>query len=156
MSKKRCLWDESHEYEAKDSEEYKVLCPKCYHNIYVGIYGKTYQWYDFVKNIKLFKLLHQLKDLIDDGLDFKDQFDLITKQIQGVKKTCLMCEEDFIVYKDEEFRYLCNDCYKKYYLLLKDYFTAIKIKAILIDIKKKGGDMLAAVKKIVQDIKDRK
>ena len=151
MLRKKCLWDKSHEYEVKDGEEYKVLCPKCYYEIFTKEYSGTYSWYDFVKNIELIKMLHHLSGMIDDNSEFKLQYDLISKQIQGVEKVCLMCEETFYTGKNEEFRYLCNNCYKKFYLPLKEYFTVKEIEAILTDIKKKGGDMVAGLEKAIQE-----
>lgn len=155
MSTKKCLWDESHEFEVKENEEYKVLCPKCYYDIFTKSYSKTYSWYDFVKNIKLFKMLHQLNGMIDDNSEFKNQYDLISKQIQGVEKTCLMCGDIFHTGKDEDFRYLCSDCYKKFYLPLKEYYSVKEIEAILTNIKKEGGDMVADLEKAIQKVKEK-
>lgn len=115
---------------------------------------QKYSWYDFVKNIKLIKKLHELSGMIDDNSEFKLRYDLISKQIQGVEKVCLMCEETFYTGKEEDFRYLCNNCYKKFYLPLKEYFTVKEIEAILSNIKNEGGDMVAALNKIIQNAKD--
>jgi len=155
MITKKCLWDDTHEFEVKDGEEYKVLCPKCYYNIYINTYGERYVWYDFIRNINLFKKLHALSELIDDNSDFNVNYDFINKQIQSVEKKCRMCGKTFHTGKDEDFRYLCKACYKKFYLPLKDYFSVKEIEVILTTIKNDGGDMVAALNTFLQNNKEK-
>ena len=151
---KVCAWDESHKYQVLETESYKALCPKCYFNIYVNHYSRTYQWYDFIKNVKLIKIKHQLQEMIEEGSDFKVNFDFITQRIKSVKKTCFMDEKEFFVYEDEEYRNLCNDCYKKYYLPLKEYFSVKQIEKILTGIKNEGGDIDADFEEVLKNAKE--
>ena len=66
-----------------------------------------------------------------------------------------MCEDTFHTGKDEDFRYLCNDCYKKFYLPLKEYYSVKEIETILADIKKEGGDMVADLETAIQKAKEK-
>ena len=65
-----------------------------------------------------------------------------------------MDEKDFFVYEDEEFRNLCNDCYKKYYLPLKEYFSVKQIEKILTGIKNEGGDIDADFEEVLKNAKE--
>ena len=150
----KCVWDNSHKYEVSENEQYKTLCKSCYHNIYMKHYQSIYPFYDFVKNIKAIRIQHQLKEMIDEGCDFKAEFDLITNKIKKTHMKCLMDGKEYYVSENEEFRFLCKECFKKYYLPLKPYFTANEIETILTGIKEDGSDIDAAFEEVLKNAKE--
>ena len=67
---------------------------------------------------------------------------------------CLMDGKEYYVSENEEFRFLCKECFKKYYLPLKPYFTANEIETILTGIKEDGSDIDAAFEEVLKNAKE--
>ena len=54
MSRKTCLWDNTHKFNCKVGEEWKFLCKSCYAKHYVPVKDK-YTMNEFKYNIKAIK-----------------------------------------------------------------------------------------------------
>ena len=58
-----------------------------------------------------------------------------------IKKTCLYCGNEFSVFPEEDWKFLCVKCYAKYYIPAKDKYSLANMKTRRDEIKKEVDSM---------------
>lgn len=137
---RKCLWDESHTYEAKEDDNYRLLCPECYFNIYKELYAKKYQWYDFIQNIEFIKIEHKIYELENEISVYKKKLESLKAYSKSIEAKCILCDNPFKVNQEETWRYACNECFKTICLPLKELYGSVMTKTIISRFKKEHGD----------------
>lgn len=58
-----------------------------------------------------------------------------------IKKTCLYCGDDFYLFPEEEWKFMCVKCYAEYYIPVKHIYSLANMKTRRDDIKKEVDSM---------------
>ena len=136
MSIKKCLWDQSHEFD-DEGVTYRQLCPSCYHTVFVDIFKNIIKWDDFVENIEKAKSAFEYVSALDTF--YKNnivKFSATKNDDEEVEKHCLICNETYKVTANNGYKYLCESCVHKYYFPLKQSRSVKEIKELILNLKK--------------------
>lgn len=145
MPSRKCLWDNSHTFEADEDDTYRQLCRECYHNIYVDVFKKAIPWGSFVDDIENIKRAYKYVAVLDTY--YKNnimKFAASKPDTEELKMTCLICGESYSVKQNDSYRYLCPSCVMKCYFPLKQSRSSKEIKELILNLKKviKSTDQL--------------
>jgi len=136
MSIKKCLWNQSHEFE-DEGVVYRKLCPTCYHNIFIDIYKNIIKWDDFIDKLEEAKSAFKFVSALDNFYKNNIMKLASTKNDEEeVEKHCLICDGEYKVTPADRYRYLCESCAHKYYFPLKESRSSKEIKNLILDLKK--------------------
>lgn len=143
MIKRKCLWDESHLFDVRDEKDYRRICPSCYYNVYKAHYEHIYPPNYFTRNIKKIKIQHHINEIIAKNPEFKNKLKPLINTPKKVSKICFICDKDYEVFEDEaDWRYLCDECFIKYTVPLKEKLTPSEIKDLHTKLKEEKGSTL--------------
>lgn len=156
MSTQKCLWDSSHVFDAPDGGQPRPLCPTCYHKTYVDLYKKVIPLNGFIENIKDCKRAYQYVAALDSY--YKSNIvDLATSQSgkEEDEMPCLICGEIYPVRQGESWKFLCQKCFKQYYLKLKETRSLKEVKELIVKLKntvEDSDELIEKIRNIVNEI----
>ena len=151
MVNRICKWDKSHSFEADENDTYRILCPVCYHNIFIDMYKKVMSWDEFENDIEPIKKTHRYLAALDTY--YKNnimKFAESNHEEVAVKVTCLICNKEYAVKQNETWRYLCSTCRDKCYHQLKQGRSYKEIKNIILSLKEVTKDADLLIEKLKQ------
>ena len=154
MATQKCLWDSSHTFEAPDDGQPRPLCLACYHKIYVDLYKKCITVSEFIDNLKECKRAYPFVAALDNY--YKNNIvDLATSQNEKEEDEmrCLICSETYPVRQGGSWKFLCQKCFKQYYLKLKEKRSPKEVKELILKLKTTVEDSDELIEKI-RDIVD--
>lgn len=156
MATQKCLWDSTHVFDAPDNSQPRPLCLACYHKIYVDLYKKFIPLSEFIDNIKDCKRAYKYVAALDSY--YKNNIvDLATSQDgkEEDEMPCLICGETYPVRQGESWKYLCQKCFKQYYLKLKETRSPKEVKELILKLKntvEDSDELIERIRNIVDDI----
>ena len=153
MFKRKCAWDSTHVFEVESEDQFRPLCPNCFHNIYGDLFKNLMTFTEFyadIENIKIaFKYVAKLDAYYKNNIL---KLAASKPDDKEVEMTCLICDAPYSVTKDNTFRCLCPSCTTKYYFLLKQNRNLKQIKELILNLKKVYTDTDQLVEKLLEII----
>ena len=154
MSIKKCLWDLSHEFE-DEGDDYRKLCPTCYHNIFIDIFKNITKWDDFIDKIEEAKSAFKFVSALDKFYKNNIMKLASTKNDEEeAERHCLICDGKYKVTPADHYRYLCGSCAHKYYFPLKLSRSSKEIKDLILDLKKVFNTTEQLMEKLIEIAKE--